>query len=182
MPQLSPSDSWKRIRPWVESALKSGACEPMRNVMMTSPGRWLGCCRKRRRHNRNQRERIRRLGRFDRDEVWLGVLLAVEPLGHRQTLRAQKIGVEQLRLVAVAGVTEERDDGMARAQLAGEAHRAGDIHARRRSETQAFMLEQVEADRDRFRIGNLERVIDRQAFEIGGGAGPAGALRYRTSF
>ena len=44
------------------------------------------------------------------------------------------------------------------------------------------MLEQVEADRDRFRVGNLERVVDRQAFEIGGDAALADPLGDRAAF
>jgi hypothetical protein len=46
--------------------------------------------------------------------------------------------------------------------LLGQPDRAGDIDARRAAQAQAFMLEQVEDDRQRLLVGDLEGDVDRR--------------------
>ncbi len=50
--------------------------------------------------------------------------------------------------------------------LLRQANGAGDIDAGRTAHAQAFMLEEVEGDRDSFGIGNLKRLVDDRALEI----------------
>ena len=71
---------------------------------------------------------------------------------------------------------------MSGAELARQADRAGDVHARGRAHAEAFVLQQVEADRDQFFVGDPEGVVDGQAFEVGGDASLANALCDRAAF
>src|ERR1700678_1935864 len=95
---------------------------------------------------------------------------ALQPGGYRQSLRAQELWIEQLGLVARAVVGEHGNDRVSWPQFAGETDRAGDVDARRSSEAQALVLEQVENKRHRLRIGDLVGEIDRRAFEVLGDA------------
>ena len=108
--------------------------------------------------------------------------LALEPGRRRQALRAQEFGVEELRLVAVAVIGEHRHDGVAGAELLGEADGAGDIDAGRAAEAQPFLLEQVEDDGNGLLIGDLVGRVDRHAFEIVGDAALADAFGDRGAF
>src|SRR3546814_11951058 len=78
--------------------------------------------------------------------------------------------IEQLALIAHAAVAEDRHDGMAGPELAGEPQRAGHVHAARGAEAEPLLLEQVEHQRDRLFVGNLERRVHREAFQVRGDA------------
>src|SRR5215471_10458786 len=132
--------------------------------------------------NRNGAESIWRLGCFDLDEVRLSVLLPVKPWRHWQAFRSEEGGVEQLRLIAVAVIGEDRDDGLARAELTRKPDGSSNVHPRRRSHAEAFMFEKVEADGDRFLIWNLEGQVDLKSFEVCGDASLADAFGDRTAF
>ena len=60
--------------------------------------------------------------------------------------------------------------------------RAGDVDAGRAAQAQAFVLQQVEDDRQRLLVGDLVGVVDRRAFEIGGDAALADAFGDRGAF
>src|SRR6266853_1921855 len=70
----------------------------------------------------------------------------LQPFRHRQILRAHEFRIEQLCLIAVAGIGEDGDDGLAGSELLGEPDRACDIDAGRATEAKAFVLKQVEND------------------------------------
>src|SRR5580700_2321727 len=111
------------------------------------------------------------------------VRFTLEPARHRQLLLAQKIRVEQFRLVARAVVSQDRHDGVAGAELLGEADGTGDVDAGRAAEAQPLVLEQIEDDRYRFGVGDLIGGVDRRIFQVLGDAaladafGDRGALR-----
>src|SRR5579885_3546084 len=94
--------------------------------------------------------------------------LALEPGRHRQFLRAQKLRIEQLRLIARAAVGEDGDDGVAGAEVLGEADGAGDVDAGRAAEAEPFVLQHLEDQRQRLLVGNeigpvnLETLDDRR--------------------
>src|SRR6266403_1132211 len=73
--------------------------------------------------------------------VDLGPLL--QPFRHRQFLAAHEIRIEQLGLIAVAGIAEDGDDGLARPELLGKANGAGDIDTGRATQAKAFVLKQL---------------------------------------
>ena len=77
-------------------------------------------------------------------------------MGYRQVFLAQEIRIEQLRLIARAVVGKDGHDGVAGAEFLGQPDGAGDIDAGRAAEAQAFVLEQVEDDRQRFFVGDLK--------------------------
>src|SRR5580700_1850802 len=70
------------------------------------------------------------------------VQFALEPIRHRQLLLAQKIRIEQLRLVTRAVIGKDRHDGVARAELLGETDGAGDVDAGGTAETKPLVFEQ----------------------------------------
>src|SRR5262245_50280907 len=80
-------------------------------------------------------------------ERYVDLAAFLQPLRHREVLRAHEFRIEQLRLVAIAGVAEDGDDGLARAKLFGKPDRAGDIDAGRATDADAFMFEQLVNDR-----------------------------------
>src|SRR3954470_19007278 len=88
------------------------------------------------------------------------VRVLLEPARHRQFLRAQEFRIEQLGLVARAGIGEHRDDGLARTQILGEADGARDVDTRRAAEAEPLVLEQVEDDRYRLFVGDQVRLFD----------------------
>src|SRR5580704_14772456 len=110
------------------------------------------------------------------------VRFALEPARHRQLLLAQKIRIEQFRLVARAVVGEDRHDGVAGAELLGQPNGAGDIDAGRAAEAEPLVLEQIEDDRHRFRVGDLIGEIDRRIFQVLGDAALADAFGDRGAF
>ena len=85
---------------------------------------------------------------------------ALEPVRHRQPLRAQELRIEQLRLIARAIVGENGDDGVARPQVLGKPDRARDVDAGRAAHAQAFVLEQIEDDRHRLLVRNQVGLVD----------------------
>src|SRR5471032_1167543 len=95
---------------------------------------------------------------------------SLHPGRQRQVLLAQEGRVEQLRLVAAAAVGEDRDDGLAGAELLGELHRAHDVDGGRAAQHQPLMLDQVEQHGQRLLIGDLVGHVDRRAFEVLGNA------------
>ena len=108
--------------------------------------------------------------------------LALEPRRNRQILLAQELRIEQLRLISRAVIGKDGHDGVAGAELLGQANGAGDIDAGRAAEAEAFVLEQIEDDRQRLLVGNLIGGVDRRVFEILGDAALADALGDRGAF
>src|SRR4029077_12926094 len=90
--------------------------------------------------------------------------------------------IEKLALIARAVIGENRDDGVARTELPRQTDRAGDVDAAGAAETQAFLLQQFENQRQSFLVRNLESVIDRRANEISRHAALANAFGDGVSF
>jgi hypothetical protein len=65
----------------------------------------------------------------------------LEPVGRREALRSKEGAIEELRLVAGAGVGEDGDDSVAWAELPGEADRAGDVDAARAADAETFIFQ-----------------------------------------
>src|SRR5207245_7529669 len=74
--------------------------------------------------------------------------------------------VEELRLVARAGVGEDRHHGVPRAEVLSQADRAGDVDAARAPQAQAFLLQQIKNQRQSLGVRDLVGVIDRRALDI----------------
>src|SRR5689334_16474356 len=91
-------------------------------------------------------------------KVDLGALL--QPLRHGQLLRAHEARIEQLGLIAITGIAEDGDDGLAGAELPGELDRAGNVDAGRAAEAQALMLEQFIDHGYGFLVRNQEGIVD----------------------
>src|SRR5471032_3084177 len=106
---------------------------------------------------------------------------SLHPGRQRQVLLAQESRVEQLGLVAAAAVGEDRDDGLAGAELLGELHRAHDVDGGRTAQHQAFVLDEVEQQRQGFLVGNAQRQVDRRALEVLGDASLSDALGDRVA-
>src|SRR5436190_1678914 len=121
------------------------------------------------------------------DSAWVRVSTsgqprALEPVGAGEPLFLQERRIEQLRLVARARVREDRDDRVSRAEILREADRAGDVDAARAAEAQAFGAQQVEHDRERFRVGDPVGVVDRCTLDVLRHAPLPDSLRDRRSF
>src|SRR5262249_19317634 len=89
-----------------------------------------------------------------------------EPARHREPLRAQEGGVPELRLIARAGVGEDRDDRVAGAELAREPNRAGHVDRTRPSEAEPLLAEQIEQDGERFGVRDLVGLVHGRALEV----------------
>src|SRR5438046_8944021 len=87
----------------------------------------------------------------------------LQPVGAGQSLLFQESAVEKLRLVARAGVGEDRHHGVPRAEVLRQADRAGDVDAARAAKAQAFLLEETEDQRQGLGAGALVGGIDRRA-------------------
>ena len=74
--------------------------------------------------------------------------------GTGNDLDFQKRRVEQLGLIARAVVAQDRHDGVAGPQLAGQADGPGDVDAGRAADAQAFLAEQLEDDAHGFLVGD----------------------------
>src|SRR5690606_27522368 len=105
-----------------------------------------------------------------------------EPRRRRQTFRLQKRRIEELRLIALAGIAEDRDDRLAGAELAREPDRARDVDARRPAEQQPFDLEEIVEHGQHLRVRYLQGVVDLRAVQIAGDAALAYALADRAAF
>src|SRR5690606_15267909 len=105
----------------------------------------------------------------------------VEPGGNRQALAPQEGGIEQLRLVTRTVVAQHGDDGVPRSEVPCEPDRAGDVHARRGTDTETFFDQKVEDDGQRLAVGDLEGDVDRSAFQIAGDAALADPFGDRRS-
>ena len=68
---------------------------------------------------------------------------------------------------------------MARSQVARQPDRPGDVDAARAAETESFLLDEVEEDRQRLGVGDLVGVVDGDALEVACDAALADALRDR---
>src|SRR6266404_663599 len=90
--------------------------------------------------------------------VDLGPLL--QPFRHRQFLAAHEIRIEQLGLIAVAGIAEDGDDGLARPELLGKANGAGDIDTGRATQAKAFVLKQLIDHSYGFLVRDQEGIVD----------------------
>src|SRR5271170_1353094 len=106
----------------------------------------------------------------------LDLRAALEPRRNRQLPFAQKLRIEQLRLVARTVVAKNGDDGMPRTKLLCHTNGACNVDAGRPTEAKSFVLEQVKNDRYCFVVGNLIGGVDRRAFEIFGDAALADAF------
>src|SRR6185295_13108524 len=99
-----------------------------------------------------------------------------KPTGHGEVFRLEKCRVEQLRLVAGAIIAQQGHDGVARTQLFAKADGAGDVDTRRSTHAQPFFLQQLEADRHRFLVGDEEGMIDGRCFDVFGDPALANTL------
>src|SRR6056297_3992385 len=110
-------EPWRRFPAYTRSRRAPSTTRP--------PLRQGGSSRKTARYARVERRLIGVLEDLGQDTS-----RTVEPGRHRQVLRPQKFRVVDLRLVARAVVAKDRHDGLAGAEIAGEAHRPGDVDAR----------------------------------------------------
>src|SRR5205814_7066551 len=108
--------------------------------------------------------------------------LAGQPGRDGQIFRAQGRGVEQLRLIARTVVGEDRDDGVAGAEILGESYRARDVDAARAAEAKALVFEQIEQDRHGFLVADQIRLLDLDVFDDRGDAAKPDAFGDRTAF
>src|SRR6056297_4356573 len=167
-------EPWRRFPAYTRSRRAPSTTRP--------PLRQGGSSRKSARYARVERRLIGVLEDLGQDTS-----RTVEPGRHRQVLRTQKFRVVDLRLVARAVIAEDRHDGLAGAEIAGETHRPGDVDARRAAEAKALMLEKVEDDRQRLGIGDRVGEIRGEALQIGGdpalpdALGDRAALRLRLT-
>ena len=92
---------------------------------------------------------------------------------NRQVVGAQERRVEELRLIAGAVVGEDRHDGVARPEVAGEADRAGDVDARGAAENEPFVLGEVEDQRDRLAVRDDVGAVDADVADDRRGAAEA---------
>src|SRR5476651_656713 len=106
---------------------------------------------------------------------------SLHPGRQRQVFLAQERWIEQLRLVAAAAVGEDRDDGLAGAEIPGELHRADDIDRGRTAQHEALVHDQVEQDGQGLFVGDLIGRIDRCALEVLGDAALSDTLGDRVA-
>src|SRR5664280_40615 len=85
-------------------------------------------------------EKIMRKKNVTSNERRLDIRFVLEPGRHRQILRAQEVRVEQFRPIARADVAQHRHDGVAAAEVLGEANGARHIDARGAAEAEALVL------------------------------------------
>ena len=71
---------------------------------------------------------------------------------------------------------------MPRSELLGQTDRTRDIDAAGTAETETFLFQQLENQRQRLLVGNRIGIVDRRAFEIGGDAALSDALGDRIAF
>src|SRR5262245_3773736 len=88
------------------------------------------------------------------------IRFALKPFRDWQFLRTQKVGIEQLRLIAGAIIGKNGNDRLARAKILGQPDGAGDIDAGRAAEAEPLLLEQIENNGQRFLIGNEIGLVD----------------------
>src|SRR5471030_2111947 len=69
---------------------------------------------------------------------------SLHPGRQRQVLFAQEHRIEELGLVSAAAVGQDRNDGLAGAELLGELHRTHDVDRGRSAQHEAFVDDQVE--------------------------------------
>src|SRR5262249_18377643 len=89
--------------------------------------------------------------------------------------------VEQLRLVAAAGIGEDRHDRVAGADFAGEPDRAADVDAGRAAENEALLDDQLEQHRQHLRVGDLVLPVGCEADDVAGFVVVADALGDRIA-
>src|SRR5215207_6056570 len=105
----------------------------------------------------------------------------LQPSWNRQILGVQKVRVEQLRLVACAIVAQDCYDRVSRPEMLRKTDRACHIDTGRTAQAQAFLLQQIEDDRNRLLVRDLESHIRLKSFQILGNPTLANALRDRRS-
>ena len=106
--------------------------------------------------------------------------MAIQP-GTGRPFEVEEVRVEELGLIAVAVIAEDRHHRMARAEVPGEVDRAGNVDRRRAAEAEALILDEVEEIGKRFGIRDPIGIIRRETLEIGGDAALADALGDRGS-
>lgn len=110
------------------------------------------------------------------NSVLTSLWLSLSPVRCGQVFLFEKNRIEQLRLIALATVAQDRDDGMAGAEFLREADSAGHVDAGGAAQAQAFILQQAEHDRQSFFIRYLERYVHLGLGHVGGDASLADAL------
>src|ERR1700722_5879944 len=98
-----------------------------------------------------------KVGRFDLDA-------AFEPMRHGKMLLAQKLGIVEFRKIARAGIGEDRNNRMARAEFFREPHCTDDVDGRRTAKQQAFIRCKVEQNGQSLRVGDLIGNVDGGVF------------------
>lgn len=99
--------------------------------------------------------------------VWnLYLLRPGEPRGNRQPLRRQEVGIEELRLIAIAVVGKDRQDGVAGTEFPGKPNGAGNVDRRRSAEAQSLVFDEIEDVGQGLRIRDAVGEVGRKAFQI----------------
>src|SRR5207253_10554474 len=93
-------------------------------------------------------------------------LLRFQPGRGRELARLQEFGVEEFRLVAGAGIGEDRDDRVPGPELAREANGAAHIDPGRAAEHQPFLGDEIEQCRQHLGISDLVLPVRRKADEV----------------
>jgi hypothetical protein len=100
----------------------------------------------------------------------VGSAFSLEPRRDRQPLIAQELRIPELRVVARAGIGEDRHDRVPRTELPRQAHGPGHVDSRRAAEEEALVVDEVEEDRQRLLIGDLVRFVYRRSVHVRGDA------------
>src|SRR3954462_6725417 len=78
----------------------------------------------------------------------------------RETLGREPFRVEQTGLIFRAAITKDGDNRVARAELPGDAHGGRHVDAARATEEQAFLVEQPVHEAHRFRVLDVDGIVD----------------------
>src|SRR3546814_15761748 len=87
----------------------------------------------------------------------------------------QPFGIVERREIAKPAVAQDGCNALARAELAGERHRAGDVDPRRQAKAQPLLVEQAAHDRQPLGVGDAELGVDRDRKSVV--SGTSGAVR-----
>src|SRR5262245_34158186 len=99
----------------------------------------------------------------------------------REILGREPLGVEQTGLILRAAIAEDGDDGVARAELPGDAHGGGHIDAARAAEEEAFLMEQPIDEAHRLRVFDVHGIVILRGRHVGGDPCDADAFGDRAA-
>src|SRR3954468_13671139 len=94
----------------------------------------------------------------------------------RETLGRVPLRVEQTGLIFGATITEDGDDRVAGAELLRDAHGGSHVDAARAAEEEAFLIEQPVDEAHRFRVLDMDGIVDLRSCHVGSDARDADAF------